>query len=32
MTGNYLKEELLRLQKKSNVIGDVRGKGMMIGI
>lgn len=30
--GKYLKDNLLRLQKKYPVIGDVRGRGLMLGI
>ncbi len=30
--GNYLIEELTKLQKKHRIIGDVRGKGLMIGV
>jgi 4-aminobutyrate aminotransferase len=30
--GGYLKEGLLALQKKHSIIGDVRGKGLMLGI
>ena len=30
--GNYLIKELERIQKKSPVVGDVRGKGLMIGM
>jgi 4-aminobutyrate aminotransferase-like enzyme/Ser/Thr protein kinase RdoA (MazF antagonist) len=31
-TGNYLKEELQKMQKEFPVIGDVRGKGLFLGI
>ncbi len=30
--GNYLKEELLKLKDKYSIIGDVRGKGLFLGI
>ncbi|MBI3892000.1 MAG: acetyl ornithine aminotransferase family protein [Candidatus Wallbacteria bacterium] len=30
--GKYLKERLAPLQKKSPVVGDVRGEGLMVGI
>ncbi|WP_096188708.1 aspartate aminotransferase family protein [Evansella halocellulosilytica] len=30
--GRYLLEELLRVQQKYPIIGDVRGKGMLIGV
>jgi len=30
--GNYMKEQLLSLQEKYPVIGDVRGLGLMIGV
>jgi 4-aminobutyrate aminotransferase-like enzyme len=30
--GDYLKEQLLALQEKYPLIGDVRGKGLMIGL
>jgi 4-aminobutyrate aminotransferase-like enzyme len=30
--GNYLKEKLLELKDKYPVIGEVRGKGLMLGI
>jgi len=30
--GRFLKEGLIDIQKKNNLIGDVRGKGLMIGI
>lgn len=30
--GNYLLAELGKLQKKHRIIGDVRGKGLMIGL
>jgi alanine-glyoxylate transaminase/(R)-3-amino-2-methylpropionate-pyruvate transaminase len=31
-TGNYLKHQLLGLQAKHDVIGDVRGSGLMLGV
>jgi len=31
-TGNYLKEELRKMQKEFPVIGDVRGHGLFLGI
>jgi len=31
-TGNYLKEELGKMQKEFPVIGDVRGRGLFLGI
>lgn len=31
-TGKYLKEKLQELAKKSSIIGDVRGKGLLLGI
>lgn len=30
--GNYLKEKILSLAEKSEMIGDVRGKGLFIGV
>jgi 4-aminobutyrate aminotransferase-like enzyme len=30
--GKYLKDGLLKLQEKVEVIGDVRGQGLMLGI
>ena len=30
--GNYMLSELKRIQKTSKFIGEVRGKGMMIGV
>ncbi|MFW9793457.1 MAG: aminotransferase class III-fold pyridoxal phosphate-dependent enzyme, partial [Candidatus Thorarchaeota archaeon] len=30
--GNYLKERLVNLQKTNNIIGDVRGYGLFIGV
>ena len=30
--GNYLLTELGNLQKKHRIIGNVRGKGLMIGL
>lgn len=30
--GNYLKEKLLELKEKYSLIGEVRGKGMMLGV
>lgn len=30
--GKHLKDGLLRLQKKHSIIGDVRGKGLMLGM
>ena len=30
--GTYFIEELAKLQKQFDVIGDVRGKGLMIGV
>lgn len=30
--GTYLKEKIMRLAEKSKIIGDVRGKGLFIGI
>jgi len=30
--GNYIKNELMNLKEKYEIIGDVRGKGLMIGI
>jgi 4-aminobutyrate aminotransferase-like enzyme len=30
--GNYFKSRLLELQEKYQVIGDVRGKGLMVGV
>jgi len=30
--GNYLLYELTKIKNESNIIGDVRGKGLMIGI
>ena len=30
--GNFLLEELIKLQHKHEYLGDVRGKGLMIGI
>ena len=30
--GEYLLKELERIEKKSSVVGDVRGKGLMIGM
>lgn len=30
--GGYLKEELLKLQKKYDIIGDVRGLGLSLGV
>jgi alanine-glyoxylate transaminase/(R)-3-amino-2-methylpropionate-pyruvate transaminase len=32
VVGNYLLTELKKLQQKHRIIGDVRGKGLMIGI
>lgn len=32
ITGNYLKQQLLSLQQEFNVIGDVRGLGLFIGV
>jgi len=32
VTGNYLKAELKKMQKEFPVIGDVRGKGLFLGI
>jgi alanine-glyoxylate transaminase/(R)-3-amino-2-methylpropionate-pyruvate transaminase len=31
-TGGYLKENLQQLQTKHDIIGDIRGKGLMIGV
>jgi 4-aminobutyrate aminotransferase len=31
-TGEYAREKLLELQKKNPIIGDVRGRGLMIGV
>lgn len=31
-TGDYLLKRLRDMQSKSNILGDVRGKGLMIGI
>lgn len=31
-TGKYLEEKLKELAKKSSIIGDVRGKGLLLGI
>lgn len=30
--GTYFIEELMKLQKEFDTIGDVRGKGLMIGL
>lgn len=30
--GGYLMEQLHELQKKHDIIGDVRGKGLMVGV
>ena len=30
--GNYLKNEIEKLQKEVSIIGDVRGKGLMLGV
>src|SRR5699024_6605394 len=30
--GNYLKKQLKELQKKHEIIGDIRGKGLVIGV
>jgi 4-aminobutyrate aminotransferase-like enzyme len=30
--GNYLLTELKKLQQRHEIIGDVRGKGLMIGV
>jgi len=30
--GKYLKDKLLQLQKKHNIIGHVRGQGLMLGV
>ena len=30
--GNFLKQELLSLQKQYHIIGDVRGQGMFLGV
>ena len=32
MIGNYFLKEFKRIQQSSRVIGDVRGKGMMVGV
>lgn len=32
MTGAYFMSELLKLKDECDIIGDVRGKGLMIGI
>lgn len=32
VVGNYIKEQLLNLQEKHSIIGDVRGKGLMLGV
>jgi 4-aminobutyrate aminotransferase len=32
MVGNYMMDRLQRMQKSHRLIGDVRGKGLMIGI
>lgn len=32
LQGNYLKEQLLGLQKKYPLIGDVCGMGLMVGL
>ncbi|KAJ3451316.1 alanine--glyoxylate aminotransferase 2 [Anaeramoeba flamelloides] len=32
VTGSYLIKELKRLQRKHNIIGQVRGKGLMVGV
>ena len=32
VVGDYIKEQLFALQEKHSIIGDVRGKGLMLGI
>lgn len=32
IVGNYLLDELTKIKNESNIVGDVRGKGLMIGI
>ncbi len=32
VVGDYLKQRMLELQEKHSIIGDVRGKGLMLGV